>query len=214
MLKQLKQADAKLVTAYLRTDNAGCYKGSGTLLAVRRIYKETGVLIRRFDFSDAQSGKGPCDRMSAVTKGNIRRFINEKNDCVTSGDFVRGAKATHHMTVMSCRLPESISTKSPKWSGVHNFNNLQYELINQGRATESKSSGEDVRVTVWRAYDIGPGQFFSLSKLSPSVDRMNEIHIGTQHENLEWQTDSIVQCNCYSSVPGDHDFYSCRSICE
>ena len=204
MLKQLKQADARLVTAYLRTDNAGCYKGAGTLLAVRRIYIETGVLIRRFDFSDAQSGKGPCDRMAAVTKGNIRRFINEKNDCITSGDFVRGAKATHHMTVSSCRLPSPISTKSPKWAGVHNFNNLQYQLISQGSGAKSKSPGQDVRITVWRTYDIGPGQFFSLSKLNPSVDTINEIHVGTQHENLEWQTDSIAQRNCHSSAVCDH----------
>jgi hypothetical protein len=50
----LKQADNTLTTAYIRTDNAGCYKGSETLLAVEQIYKETGIIIRRIDFSDTQ----------------------------------------------------------------------------------------------------------------------------------------------------------------
>jgi len=68
-------------------------------------------LVRRFDFSDAQSGKGPCDRMAAVIKANIRRFINEKNDCVTSSDFVRAAESTQYMTVMTCRLPDSGATR-------------------------------------------------------------------------------------------------------
>ena len=69
---KLKETDNNLTTAYIRTDNAGCYKGSDILLTVKQIRKLTGVFIRRFDCSDAQSGKGPCDRMAAVIKANIR----------------------------------------------------------------------------------------------------------------------------------------------
>ena len=101
---ELKETDNNLTIVYIRADNAGCYKGSDTLLAVKQTYKLTGVFIRRFDISDAQSGKGPCDRMAAVIKANIRRFINEKNDCVTSSDFDNAAKTTQYTTVRACPL--------------------------------------------------------------------------------------------------------------
>ena len=69
---ELKETNNNLTTAYIRTDNAGCYKGSDILLTVKQIYKLTGVFIWRFNCSDAQSGKGPCARMAAVIKANIR----------------------------------------------------------------------------------------------------------------------------------------------
>ena len=127
MLRQLKQADANLTSAYIRTDNAGCYKGSDTLLAVEQIQQETGVLVRGIDFTDAQSGQGPCDRMASVTKANVRRFVNESNDCVTSSQVVDAAESTRFMTVMACRLPELSSPSKTRWSGVQNFINIQYE---------------------------------------------------------------------------------------
>lgn len=57
VLKRLRSENPKLETVYLRADNAGCYHGSEFMLAVKKLYDETGVLIRRADFSEAQSGK-------------------------------------------------------------------------------------------------------------------------------------------------------------
>ena len=56
VLKRLRAENSKLEKVYLRCDNAGCYHGSELLLAIQKIYNETGVLIRRIDFSEAQSG--------------------------------------------------------------------------------------------------------------------------------------------------------------
>ncbi|CAF1482660.1 unnamed protein product [Adineta ricciae] len=74
----LRQTLPNIKFLHLRSDNAGCYHGSESLLSVVQIFKETGIWIKSIDFSDPQSGKGPCDRCAAVIKCSIRRFINEK----------------------------------------------------------------------------------------------------------------------------------------
>jgi hypothetical protein len=193
VLKQLKSADPGLTTAFLRTDNAGCYKGSDTLLAVEQIHKATGVLIRRIDFADAQAGKGPCDRMAAVTKANVRRFVNEKNDCTTSSNFVEAAKATRCMTIMACRLPDVSSKSSTRWPGVQNFNNIVYEWTSPKATNRSTTIDLEMQATVWRAFGIGSGQSFRWSKLSTPTDAIRPIHVGTRHDNTTWQADSLAQ---------------------
>ena len=50
ILKALQLENRKLEKAYLRADNAGCYHGSELLLAIKKLYEETGVLIRRVNF--------------------------------------------------------------------------------------------------------------------------------------------------------------------
>jgi hypothetical protein len=201
VLKRLKDADPGLTTAYLRTDNAGCYKGSDTLLAVEQIYKATGVLVRRIDFADAQSGKGPCDRMASVTKANVRRFVNEKNDCITSSSFADAAKSTRFMTVMACRLPDVASKNNARWPGVQNYNNILYEWTPTKVDRQSTTTDLEMKVTVWRAFGIGLGQSFRWSKLSTSTNAISAIHIGALHDNNTWQTDSLVQGKFTFSSP-------------
>lgn len=182
---QLKHIDQNLTTVYIRTDNAGCYKGTDTLLAVNQIYKLIGVFIRRFDFSDAQSGKGPCDRMAAVIKANIRRFINEKNDCVTSSEFVNAAKSTKYITVTACRLGSSAVPMKKRWSGVQNFNNIEYELV-PDKSNDGRKTDEEIKVIVWRAFDIGVGKTFWSSKLNPTDCDIVRIETSVREDNLEW----------------------------
>jgi len=161
---------------------------------VEKIYRLTGVLIRRFDFSDAQSGKGSCDRMAAVTKGHIHRFIDEKNDCVTSFDFARTAKSTQYMSVMACRLtPSSIKHKT-RWSGIQNYNNIQYELVPK-RALRRANTENEIRVTVWRAFEIGVGQSFQWSKLNVSENNIIPIETSIRYDNCKWQEDGFDKGN-------------------
>jgi hypothetical protein len=63
---------------HLRSNNAGCYRSREILLSIEQLFKETGIWIKSINYCDPQSGKGPCDRMAAVIKCSIRRFINEK----------------------------------------------------------------------------------------------------------------------------------------
>lgn len=164
-------------------------------MAVQELYQLTGVLVRRFDFSDAQSGKGPCDRMAAVTKSNIRRFINEKNDCVTSADFVRAAKSTRHMTIMSCRLSSSDSTDRSKWQGIQNYNNIQYELVSKRPQRRPKSEDKEINIRVWRACGVGVGQQFQWSKLNVSKNITVPLEISLRHNNDQWQENRLEEGN-------------------
>jgi hypothetical protein len=193
VLNQLKHADNTLTTACIRTGNAGCYKDSDTLLSIKQIYKETGIIVRRIDFADAQSGKGSCDRMASVTKANVRRFVNEKNDCVTSSNFVDAAKSTRCMTVMACRLSDSSSINKTRWQGVQNFNNISCELLSNKINHRSKTADEEIKVTLWRAFDIGFGQSFTWSELNTSTAATIPIQIGARHDNSKWHADSLAK---------------------
>ena len=123
---RLKRDHPEIEVAFLRSDNAGCYHGAETILSVKELYETTGILIRRIDFSEAQAGKGPCDRKAAVIKGEIRRYVDEKHNCTTSTEFVEAAKSTHHLTILSCSLPVSNEKTKIKWDGIEKYSNIEF----------------------------------------------------------------------------------------
>ena len=121
--------------------------------------------------------------MASVTKANVRRFVNEKNDCVTSSNFVDGAKSTRYMTVMGCRLLNSLATNKIRWQGIHNFNNIQYEFESNKVNPRSTAVDKQIKVTVWRAFGIGSGQSFRWSNLNTPTAPISPIQIGARHDN-------------------------------
>ncbi|CAF1685817.1 unnamed protein product [Rotaria magnacalcarata] len=115
---RLKQQHPQIELAYVRSDNAGCYHGTDTLLAVKELYETTGILIHRIDFSEAQAGE-------------VRRNVDEKHDCTTSTEFVAAAKSTHHLSILSCTLPTTKKTTiKNKWDGIKRYNNIEFTLKN------------------------------------------------------------------------------------
>ena len=77
VLATLKRENPEIENAFFRQDNTGCYHSANTVLACKNISKQTGISIRRMDFSDPQGGKGPCDRFAATMKNHVRSYINE-----------------------------------------------------------------------------------------------------------------------------------------
>lgn len=88
---RLREISPNIKYVHLRSDNAGCYHSGEALLSIEQLFQETGVWIKSIDFCDPQSGKSACDRMAAVIKCSIRRFINEKNDCTNAIEFLTAA---------------------------------------------------------------------------------------------------------------------------
>ena len=79
-----------------------------------------------------------------------------------------------------------------KWSGVQNFNNIQYNLVaSEDDRAGSKKKSDEIKVTVQRAFGIGPGEAFRWSKLNTSKDDIVPIDISVRHDNPKWQTDSF-----------------------
>ena len=68
-----------MTTAYLRSDNAGCYHNVHLLLSLREVGVRTGVRPVRYDFSEPQAGKDICDRKTAAMKAQIKRWVNESS---------------------------------------------------------------------------------------------------------------------------------------
>ncbi|CAF1490257.1 unnamed protein product, partial [Rotaria sordida] len=84
VLCRVKETDPQIKTAYIRSDNAGCYHSANTLVSAKQISEKTGIVVKRCDFCDPQGGKGPCDRCAAIIKSIIRRYLNENHNVTTA----------------------------------------------------------------------------------------------------------------------------------
>ena len=72
---EIKMEDPSITKFYLRSDNAGCYHNTELLLSLKAMGHRHGVVFKRYDFSEPQSGKDVCDRRIASMKTHIRRFF-------------------------------------------------------------------------------------------------------------------------------------------
>ena len=143
VLKRVKSENSAIQKAFLRSDNAGCYHGSQTIASVHEISRKSGIFILRWDFSDPQSGKGVCDRVSAWIKRKVRLYVDENNKCTNAKEFIvcassyGGVKGT---TVVYSKLHLDKASKA-KIPGISYYNNFLFS---------------DDKITAWRAYEIGP----------------------------------------------------------
>ena len=94
-IRQEKTPDMGIVidTAYIQSDNAECYHSSPIIAAMPQISSTTGVKVARWDFSDPQAGKGPCDRAAASIKRQVRMYIDENHQATSALEFINCATA-------------------------------------------------------------------------------------------------------------------------
>ena len=154
-LATLKGLKPHLTEAFLKSDNAGCYHTAFLLLSLPSLGERSGVRVTRYDFSGPQAGKDICDRRIASIKSHIRRFVNEGNDVETAASMktaieshggVKGCYAS------VCKVQTTLQTmRKHTMTGVQSLNNFSYE---------------EGGLRAWRAYNIGPGKFFTLGMLA------------------------------------------------
>ena len=106
------------------------------MLAIPGISRRVGVTIRRYDFSDPQSGKDICDRRIATMKSHMRRYLNEGNDINSASDMKRALAVVNVDTTRK-------EIEHHKWTGIQSYNNFDFQR-----------SG----IRVWKAYEIGKGK--------------------------------------------------------
>ena len=152
---------------YYISDNAGCYHCSTTIQAVLGIAEATGVHIRRVDFTEAQGGKGACDRKAATIKNHVRIYVNQGNNVETADQF-KDAVESHGgvpgVKVFVCKVQGKVPTQNPI-VGISHYSN--FELTDGG-------------LLVWKAYKVGQGKLIQsrkLAKLTPPV--MNISHVSS-----------------------------------
>lgn len=159
LLGTLKQEQPQISQAFLRSDNAGCYKNGPLLTAIPGISQRTGISVLRYDFSETQTGKDICDRKAAAMKAHIKRWVNEKHDVLTAEDMKEALES--HRGTKGCRVAvvQVDSSKATggdnKIPGISELNNFCFQ--------------ETTGIRAWKAYDIGPGRLFSWDKLQASV---------------------------------------------
>ena len=147
VLTHLKKSQPSLKEVFLSSDNAGCYHCGPLMLAIPGISRRVGVTIRRYDFSDPQSGKDICDRRIATMKSHMRRYLNEGNDINSASDMKRALDS--YGGVKGCRVAvvnvdtARKETEHQKWTGIQSYNNFEFQR-----------SG----IRVWKAYGIGKGK--------------------------------------------------------
>ena len=179
-LQEEKARHPEINEAFYRSDCAGSYASGGLLVPIRHIGRLTGISIKRYDFSEPQARKGPCDRSSAHQKSHVNRFLNEGND-VISAEQVKKALESHGGVrsvvpyVVEC--PESAgkcpTPRIPDASLLHN-----YQYCNDG-------------LKVWKAYNIGTGKLVAWEnldkdgKILPSEIRIIESGSQRNRESIK-----------------------------
>jgi hypothetical protein len=123
-LQEQKADHPELKDAYYRSDCAGSYTSSDVIIPIKHMENLTGVSVRRYDFSELQAGKWPCDRSSAHQKSHVNRYLNEGNDVMTPRDIKRVLESNNGVTewrcAVCCRRRACFQHKGPE----NNWNQL------------------------------------------------------------------------------------------
>lgn len=169
--------------AYLRSDNAGCYKSAVAITAIPKLSATHEISVRRWDFSEAQSGKGACDRASALVKKNVRLYAAENHKCTNAEEFVACADSYNGVrsaTIVHGQLNVQKPAAKPKIPLISSYNNFQFE-----------DNGEIIE---WQAYKIGPGKkprnTWSDSQYLPRMSTLSMRTQGEQHAAAKEETTS------------------------
>ena len=199
VLKTIKKELPTMKSAFLRSDNAGCYHSGQLLLSLPDIGKRSGINLIRYDFSDPQSGKDICDRKIATMKVHIKRWVNEKHDVLTALDMKNALES--HNGVKGCRVAvvkvdnSAENTTAKKIPGISLLNNFAF-------------TKDGIRA--WRAYNIGLGKMIRFEDLNHSLQ---------QETNLQVLHDFGPRNNQVSTIGNTHQptntgiFSCCDSSC-
>ena len=164
IVEHVQQEHPNVKMAYLKSDNAECYHNASVILSLKSIGERAGISVRRYDFSDPQSGNDVCDRKIAPMKGHIQRWVNEKHDVVTAVDMKEALES--YGGVRGCRIVAEVDVskagKPEEWKGISALFNFEF-----------LASG----IRAWKAYGVGEGQMFPYDEPGRSLQGPTGLHI-------------------------------------
>ena len=110
--------------------------------------------MKRLDFSDAQSGKDPCDRKAASIKSHMKIHLNQGSNIETVKEIIDAIQSSGGVPGVDVSLcipaPDPALSLNVKIAGVSLISNIVYN---------------NRSLTVWRTYGIGPGKCIHLKDL-------------------------------------------------
>jgi len=154
VIEQLKSTMPRMDTVFYRQDNAGCYHCKGSIACASIIGRQQGVAIRRLDFSDAQGGKGTCDRKVATIKVHMRAYLNSGHDIESEDQMYDAMTSSGGIPSLSVTLCDSVKAAQ---AGPYRIDGVSF-LSNIAYTTEG--------IRVWRAYNVGPGKLIAVAELN------------------------------------------------
>ncbi|XP_076106707.1 uncharacterized protein LOC143075235 [Mytilus galloprovincialis] len=142
------------------SDNAGCYKNTMMMVALK---DELEDKLKTYNFSEAQDGKGPCDRRASHIKACVRRYINEGHD-VTSAEEMKQAIDVKQKGSFRVRVVDIVTNLDAEKSQIKPITGI----------TQLHNFSFDVNgITVWKAYGIGEGKRISRDNIGTTEQRTN-----------------------------------------
>lgn len=100
---------------------------------------------------------GSSDRFAAVIKSHVRRYLNEKHDVTNAEQFVEACRSyggVKNVNVVECRFRPVRQSMKFHFINIKKFRNFCYERHG---------------IRVFRAWNIGEGQFFRYDQVIPGV---------------------------------------------
>ncbi|XP_062614807.1 uncharacterized protein LOC134276582 [Saccostrea cucullata] len=163
--KVLKSIHPHLRDAYIRSDNAGCYHSLPMLSFLWKFRNELPLVVKQYDFSEAQSGKDLCDSRTGSCRLHMLNYINEGHD-ITNTLQMKEALESHggiRNTYVSIVSPTSPIDTQPILCGqLKNFQISKYNNF----------SFEDEGLRAYKAYGIG-GELINASDISRISEQLS-----------------------------------------
>jgi hypothetical protein len=73
-----------------RSDNASVLTGNYTIKCEKALAESLGIELLMRDYSEMQSGKSICDRLSGAAKLRLRAYINARHNVLSASDIKQG----------------------------------------------------------------------------------------------------------------------------
>ena len=127
-----------------RSNNVGCYSGTGTILEKQKICAKYNINLQQILFYEPQRSKDQADRDSAVLKHRLNSYVDAGNDIKTAEQLFSGILWQEGLLNMKpCKLavkPELGALNVPTIEGITNCHNIEFGVNT---------------TKVWRYYKIG-----------------------------------------------------------
>ena len=149
----LKRGALLLNTVYFRSDKAYCFHNARLFRRMQEMEAKHGVTVKRWDFSEPQSGKSSCDRAAGRAKAVIKAATDSGKDCATPTEVIECLRYGKGVKNSIIFLGEVSGEKPPQFSipGILSWNNFEFSPAG---------------LRAWRAYGIGPGRRFAWGRWS------------------------------------------------
>ncbi|XP_076085029.1 uncharacterized protein LOC143055862 [Mytilus galloprovincialis] len=152
LLDQLKTVNPEIDELFLKSDNAACYHCTNLLSFIQQNNAIFPILIKEYNFSEAQSGKDLCDSKTGTSRLHIYKYANDGHNVVSSADMkialdshcgIRGTQ----VSIISVNQDDEPHAKV-KIPGISMLNNFTF-------------GGE--AITARKAYEVGEGLMIKTS---------------------------------------------------